>query len=279
LDDDEEVRVGVHRADGAFVPLPVQPLQAGGKQDGASGAPAQPLRIRIKLGDNVTVERGRSAHAQLSGQLTVLSAQQTEVDGRIEVRGGKLDVSGKTFEIESGVVTFAGNDPGNPTITATARWDAPGYTVYADYRGDVKTGRITLHAEPPLTQDEIASLLLFGSPDGSAGAGSDKAGLAISVVGDSAVKGLNKVLDDFTHLDVHARVDTTTGSARPELVFQVSPRVSAKVTRAVGAPAAGESPDRTFLTLELRLKRAWALSAVFGDHGASALDLIWRKRY
>jgi hypothetical protein len=90
---------------------------------------------------------------------------------------------------------------------------------------------------------------------------------------------LNQVLDDFTRLDVSARVDTTTGSPRPELVFQVSPRVSAKVTRAIGAPAAGESPDRTFLTLELRLRRAWALSAVFGDHGASALDLIWRRRY
>ena len=31
--------------------------------------------------------------------------------------------------------------------------------------------------------------------------------------------------------------------------------------------------------LELRLKRAWALSAVFGDHGGSALDVIWRRRY
>ena len=57
------------------------------------------------------------------------------------------------------------------------------------------------------------------------------------------------------------------------------PGVAAKVTRAVGAPPIGESPDRTFLTLELRLRRAWALSAMFGDKGASALDLIWRKRY
>jgi autotransporter translocation and assembly factor TamB len=33
------------------------------------------------------------------------------------------------------------------------------------------------------------------------------------------------------------------------------------------------------VTLELRLRRAWALSAVLGDHGASSLDLIWRRRY
>jgi translocation and assembly module TamB len=208
-------------------------------------------------------------------------ADETDVSGRIEVRGGKLDVQGKTFEIERGVVTFEGDDPANPTITATARWDAPGYTVYAEYLGDVKTGRIRLHSEPPLTDSEIASLLLFGSPDGTPGASSSSsdAALAISVAGDTAAKGLNRALDDFTNLDVSARIDTTTGSARPELVFQVSPRVSAKVTRAVGTPLYGESPDRTFLTLELRLKRAWALSAMFGDRGASALDLIWRRRY
>ena len=124
-------------------------------------------------------------------------------------------------------------------------------------------------------------MLLFGSPEGTPGGSGDSsiAALAISVAGDTAAKGLNQVLDDFTNLDVSARIDTTTGSARPELVFQVSPRVSAKVTRAVGTPAVGESPDRTFLTLELRLRRSWALSALFGDRGASALDLIWRKRY
>jgi TamB, inner membrane protein subunit of TAM complex len=147
--------------------------------------------------------------------------------------------------------------------------------------GDVKTGRIKLRSEPPLTPSEIANLLLFGSPEGSAAGGGDPntAALAVGLAGDTAAQGLNRALDDFTKLDVSARIDTTTGSARPELVFQVSPRVSARVTRAIGAPSAGQAADRTFLTLELRLKRAWALSAVFGDRGGSALDLIWRRRY
>jgi autotransporter translocation and assembly factor TamB len=281
LANDDDIEVGAQRADGKFVAIPVQPLKPGGKTEMASGELPRLLRIQVKLGKNVVVERGRTAQAQLTGQLLILSGTETEVTGRIELRGGKLDVSGKTFEIERGVITFEGNDPGNPTITATARWDAPGYTVYAEYFGDVQNGRIKLHSEPPLTRDEIASLLLFGSPEGSPVGGNDQnaAALAFGVAGDTATKGLNQVLDDFTNLDVSARVDTTTGSARPELVYQVSPRVSAKVTRAIGAPAAGESPDRTFLTLELRLKRAWALSAIFGDHGASALDLIWRRRY
>lgn len=279
LDGPQDIRVGVRRADGVFVPLPVQPLEPGGGSD-APASDEAPLVVLVELGRDVTVERGRTAQAQLTGKLRVETAPETRVTGRIEVRGGKLDVQGKNFEIERGVVTFDGKDPANPTITATARWDAPDYTVYADYVGDVENGRIKLRAEPSLTQDEIASLLLFGSPEGSVGSGStDEAALAVGVAGDTAAKGLNQVLDDFTNLDVSARVDTTTGSARPELVMRVSPRVAAKVTRAVGTPAVGESPDRTFLTLELRLRRAWALSAVLGDRGASALDLIWRRRY
>lgn len=280
LDAHQDIRVGVHRADGKFVSLPLQPLEpkTGSAREEAQ---SQPLRVRVKLGDKVIVKRDRTATAQLTGQLTILAGNETDVQGRIEVRSGKLDVQGKIFEIERGVVTFEGNDPANPTITATARWDAPGYTVYAEYLGDVQNGRIKLHSEPPLTASEIASLLLFGSPDGAPGASGDSsnAALAVSVAGDTAAKGLNQALDDFTNLDVSARIDTTTGRARPELVFQVTPRISAKVTRAVGAPAVGESPDRTFLTLELRLKRSWALSALFGDRGASALDLIWRRRY
>jgi autotransporter translocation and assembly factor TamB len=147
----------------------------------------------------------------------------------------------------------------------------------------VKAGKLTLRSEPPLTQPEIVSLLLFGSPEGSLGqsngGGGGAAATAVGVAGDTAVRGFNRVMSDFTHLDVSARIDTSTGSARPEIVVQVTPRLTTRVARAIGDPPPGESPDRTFLTLELRLQRSWAISAVIGDRGASILDLLWRKRY
>jgi translocation and assembly module TamB len=279
LERPSEVRVGVRRADGKFVSLPVQPLEPDTEtsEDAPSGSP---LSVRLRLGD-VTVERGRAATAQLTGELRVKTGKPTSVNGRIEIKGGELDVQGKRFEIERGVVVFDGGDASNPTITATARWDSPtDHSVYAEYVGDVETGKIKLHSEPPLTQDEIVSLLLFGTLDGTMGTGEgNQASMAVTLAGGTVAQGLNRALSAFSNLDLSARVDTSTGSPRPELVFQVTPRVSAKVSRAVGVPSAGEAPDRTFLTLELRLQRAWALSAVFGDRGGSALDLIWRHRY
>jgi autotransporter translocation and assembly factor TamB len=276
---DEHVKVGVYRDDGKFAAVPIQPLASSAKDEDDKQTQT---RVRIHLG-SVWIERALQVKAQLGGDLTMTSGDPPRVDGEINLRGGKLDVNGKTFDIESGTVAFSGTDTSDPTITATARWDSPaGYTVYADYSGTVKAGKLTLHSEPQLTQTEIVSLLLFGTPEGSLGAtdnGGGATATAVGVAGDTATKGFNRVMSDFTNLDVSARIDTSTGSARPELVVQVTPRLTTRVTRAVGEPSPGQSPDRTFLTLELRLQRAWALSAIVGDRGASSLDLIWRRRY
>jgi translocation and assembly module TamB len=286
LEPPEAVRVGVHRADGEFAPLPIRPLEPETQEEATGAEPSRGLRVHIKLGPDIVVERGQQVKVQLAGELEQVSANgESRLTGRIELKGGKLDVQGKTFDIERGVVTLDGSNPPNPTITATARWDSPaGYTVYAEYAGTAKNGEIRLRSEPPLTQDEIASLILFGAPDGTVGAGSGSGGdgnaaMAVGVAGDTAAKGLNQALSRFTDLDVTARIDTSTGSARPEIVVQVTPRLTARITRAIGEPAPGQSPDRTFLTLELRLRQAWSLLARVGDRGASTLDLIWRKRY
>lgn len=310
LEPAEDIRIGTHRSDGQFVAIPLQPF------DSADSDEQEPslTRVRVRLGDSVWIERGSQVRVQIAGNLAIESGAEQRIDGRIEVRGGRLDVSGKRFEIERGLISFDQTTPPNPTVTATARYDSPaGYVVYADYAGTAKDGKLRLHSEPVLTQDEILSLLLFGSPEGSfatsgsggttgglgssgsdrsspgnsataadgqsSGTGSSTAGAAVSIAGGTATKGLNKALSDFTSLDVSTRIDTSTGSARPELVMQLTPRLTTRITRAIGEPAPGQSLDRTFLTLELRLKRAWSASAVVGDHGASRFDLIWRKRY
>lgn len=276
LDEPEQIRVGTRLADGDFVTLPVQPLEGS-----ASRAPATQTELEVNLGRSVWLRRGRQLEVQLAGRVLLRQGLESTVNGTIELQGGTLDVQGKRFEIERGVVTFI-KDPSNPTITAVARWDSPeSYSVYAEYAGTAQEGKLTLRSEPPLTDNEILTLLMFGTPDGTfgSGQGSGNAQAALGVAGGTAAQGLNRVLSNITDLEVSARMDTSTGTARPELVVQLSPRVTARVTRAVGEPSIGQSPDRTTLTLDLRLFKAWSLSTAVGDRGASALDLVWRKRY
>lgn len=279
LDQPAHIRVGYRGNDG-FVRIPLQPISDTSSEAAQGGEPQQ-TTVVVDIGE-VSVKKGDQAEVVLTGQIEASLGEELSVAGKVEARRGKLDISGKQFDIERATVTFTGGKPDDPTISALARYDSPdGYTVYAEYTGTVNSGKLRLRSEPSLSQDEILTLLMFGSPDGSLGAGEsgDSLSTAVSVAGGAATQGLNRALSDVTDLDVSTRIDTSTGSPRPELVLQLTPRVTAKVTQALGEPIPGQSPDRTFFTVELRLSRAWALSAMVGDRGASALDLIWRRRY
>lgn len=272
----ENVKIGVFRRDGEFSVIPMQPIKSAGEGADAGGE----TLVRVKIGNDVWVHQGEKFDVRFRGGVDVRLGEELRLNGKIELAGGTLDVSGKRFEIETGTITLSGPVE-QALVTATARWDSPaGYSVYADFSGTVSDGKIELRSEPPLARDEVLSLLLFGTPDGSVGSGSgDQASTAASVAGDTAAAGLNQLLTRFTELDVSARIDTSTGSARPELVLQVTPRLTARVTRALGEPAPGQSPDRTFFTLELRLQRRWSLATIVGDHGGTALEIVWRLRY
>ncbi|MEO7037868.1 MAG: translocation/assembly module TamB domain-containing protein [Polyangiaceae bacterium] len=279
LDPAKGVRIGTRQERGGFVTLPLQPLK-----DSDPSKNEAPMIVDLNLGSQLNVERGDTTKVQLGGNLRLVMGDPMTMNGIIQLRGGKLDVSGKQFEVESGSVTFAG-DPANPTIVASASWDsgdADKHRVTATFRGTLKKGKLDLRSEPPLTQDEILSLLLTGSADGSLGGGSTGGGnaaTAIGAVGGAATQGLNRALSNISNLDVSTRVDTSSGSARPELVIQISPRVAAQITRALGEPPPGAPPDLTFLTFDFRVLSHWSIAALIGDRGESGLDLVWRKRY
>jgi translocation and assembly module TamB len=255
--------------------LPVQPV------DDEPGEPMQ-MVAKLRLGNDIWIEQGTTLRVRLGGELTYRAFPEARMTGQIRISSGKLDVQGKLFEIQEGTITFQGN-PTNPIVVVTATWESPeGIVVYAEYRGPVEGGKLTLRAEPALTRDQIVSLLLFGSPDGSfgSGEGGSSAGAATSVGGGVATQGLNRAMGDLTSLDVSTRIDTSeAGSPRPELVWQLTPRVSAQLGYNIEAPAPGKSPDRTLLTLEFRLFRRWLLASTFGDRGSTLLDLLWRYRY
>lgn len=275
LDDAQNIRIGVRVDPKSFHALPLQPLE-----EPAEKTDSRTI-IVVTLG-RVWVHQGTTLDARLAGKLRVELTDEARVAGTIRIPRGKVDVSGKMFEIEQGTITFQPNDPANPVVVATARYDSPdGTRVYADFLGPVKTGKLHLRSQPPLSEDQILSLLLFGDKDGSfgsGGSGSDAA-TAVSVGGAQATQGLNAALGDVTDLDVTTRVDTSRGSPTPELVIQLTRRLSAEIGHYLGNPGLGQAPDRTFVTLDFRIRRRWSLATTVGDQGGTSVDAIWRHRY
>src|SRR5690606_12293777 len=147
LEQAEHVRVGYFRQDREFVTVPLQPLEE-------PSAPSDQLTIvTVDLGD-LSVEQGDQVEVGVGGKITAKLGNELDVTGKLETKRGTLFISGKTFEIERGTVTFTGGPPDTPIISAVARYDSPaGYTVYAEYTGTASEGKLGLRSEPPLSQD------------------------------------------------------------------------------------------------------------------------------
>lgn len=280
LEPDKHVRVGV-RAGREFVAIPLKEPEKP-REDSSTN-----IRIAVKLGDDVVVRRDTTINIIATGAPVVEVSDKTRMRGGIRITRGRLELQGKQFTIDRGEVNFVGDEPSDPIVFATAFWDAPdGTRVFADFSGKVSAGKLALRSEPSLTQQEILSLILFGSTTGSFGSSpppgrEESTGVkAVGMAGGVVTEGVNKAISGITTADISTRVDTSdAASPRPELAVQISKKVSASVGYKLGVPAPGDNPDRTELTVDWRFVRNWSLTAVVGDQGSTALDLVWRYRY
>jgi translocation and assembly module TamB len=294
LDDEPTVRIGTHTAEG-FVSLLRGPPKPGAKPaaklaPGGTGKPAPSaggVLVRIALGREVRLYRTNAIDAWLSGKVHALvRGSRLEVSGAVQVDRGFVEIQGRRFGIEHAMASFdPTRPPDDPTVTATAVYDAPDATrIFAEYTGTAETGKLRLHSDPALEQTEILSLIAFGTREGgesSGGSGSAGAvGTAASAGGGIAAQGLNKVLSNITPVDITTRVDTSDAQdPRPEVAVAITDKVSASVGYRVSLPMPGQNPDRSMLRVEYRFRPRWLLETTVGDKGTSIVDLVWKLRY
>jgi translocation and assembly module TamB len=281
------VRVGLQRPGQGFVARPLDgPTDAGKASSGAS----RTLKVTVALGPDLEIKRGTTLDVRLAGSPTVTVADDVRATGQVRLERGTIDVQGKTFTLQNGTVTFV-DDPTNPQVVLTASWPAPdGTTIYADFVGPLKTGKVTLRADPPRTQNEILSLVLFGTTDeqtsSSTGATAQQSGAVGAAAGaatapiNQALGGVNQMLDKFGLVGgISTKVDTSQTTPRPEVELQIARDISIQVAWVLGVPPPGTNPDSTLFTLDWRFLRSWSLETTVGDAGTSILDLVWQHRY
>ncbi|MGH7438821.1 MAG: translocation/assembly module TamB domain-containing protein, partial [Polyangiaceae bacterium] len=229
---------------------------------------------------------GTTLDVVLTGKPTIALDSDVRAGGEIRLQRGTIDIQGKDFTLDNGTVTFTG-DPTNPQVALTAKWEAPNqYTVYADFIGPLKTGKVTLRSEPTLAQNEIISLILLGSADdaSSAPSSSTGGGQGLNVVGGAAgaaaTQPINRMLDSFGLAGgVSTKIDTSGTSPRPEVEVRIARDITLQVAWVLGVPPPGTNPDSTLVTLNWHFLRKWSLETTVGDAGTSIVDLVWQQRY
>lgn len=281
LQDAEGIFIGTQLKNDEWIEIPLQPISNNTKADSAWR-----LLIKIDLGRKLWLEQGPTRRVQLAGKFQIDAADEVQMSGQIRIPRGHIEINGRMFEIREGTLSFQENDPSNPILFADARWtSSEGITVIARFSGPVKSGEMTLSSEPALPEDQVLSLLLFGDTSGLSNLGADQAESdstmqAAKVGGSFAAQGLNKALSRVDAVDLSTRMSSSeSGGVRPEVVMQLTNSLSAQLGYNLEEPSPGKSPDRTLLSVELRVIGGHSLSATVGDRGSSLLDWVWRYKY
>lgn len=276
------VMTGVYEPSGEFKELPLQLVEE--HEAGERKSRPTTVVVNVELGKHVLVKRPTQLEARFTGNPVFETAGgKTTGRGQIQIVGGWLDVLGKRFTLEQGTVTFQKEALDNPVIVASARWDSPGgTTVRAEFRGPVKSGKLTLSSSPPLSDSAILSLLVLGTTEGTTAGGAEAGGVAsgaAAVGGGLVTRGLDKALTSLTHLEITTRIDTSENTPRPEVMVRVTRRLAIELSYNPYSSTLVGRQDHALLTFTFTLPKSWALETTVGDAGTSIVDLIWRHRY
>lgn len=283
LDPDPTVTIGVRHKNGKLDTNAVRKARGGTGGVTAKAEENLVTRMSVVLGDNVRLE-GRGLDVALGGRTIVELNEELKVTGRIDLRGGSIEVHGRRFTVDHGTVTFPeGGDPGNPTIVARAYWDAPDRTrVWVDYAGPLKGGKLTLSSEPSYPLNEILSVLLFGRPDpnmASAEGGASASGSATAVGTGFFAADVNRALSEIDeNLDIET--DTLSGNRwRAKLGRSFFDR-RLKVQFGLAPGRANyRDPDTGFLFLNWQFVPKWSVQMTGGNTGTTILDVLFQHRY
>ncbi len=279
LEPDKHIEVGIRRPNGKLEPILEDRRRAQAAEE------EQPIttRFTVVLGNQVTLE-GQGLNVQLGGKTVIEIAQEVTVTGRIDLRGGSIEVHGRRFTIDRGSVTFPeGGEPSNPTVVASAYWDAPDRTrIWVEFAGPLKSGSLTLRSEPAYSKNEILSILLFGRPDpnmATAGQRPTEAGTgqATAIGSGFVATDINRALAE---LDENLQIETDTLSGnrtRTKVGYRIGRTLRLQVGYAPGQSY--REPDTTFAFLDWQFLPKWSLLATQGNRGTSILDVIFQHRY
>ncbi len=123
------------------------------------------MDFKITADDRIFI-RGRGLESEWSASITAVTEKQTGlILGRMKLRRGWLDFSGRRFNLTHGEITFDRLSLNNPLVDIRAEYEtSDGVTAIITVSGRADEPNITLTANPPSPSGDIMALILFGKP-------------------------------------------------------------------------------------------------------------------
>jgi autotransporter translocation and assembly factor TamB len=240
-----------------------RPAAPGGPADGGL---ALPLRVVVKLDDNLVV-RNRTAHLRVGGRLSVEgSTAQPAVLGAVEVRDGTVVFRDRRFTVVSATARFLDPRRIDPFLDAAATARIREYDVTVRLSGRTDNVEVRLHSTPPLSEEDLLALVAFGVTR------AELEQSATGVVAEEAARVIVRDLLGFEGFGPLASSDPSKPAGR----LQVGTRVAERSTLPGQAP---DSRGDQRVTVEYRLAGPLSVVGERGVHGGYSAGLVLRLRF
>ncbi|MFN3619717.1 translocation/assembly module TamB domain-containing protein [Sphingorhabdus sp.] len=256
---------------------PVGRARVSGDADAIRSLPSNwKLDIRLEAPDELYVS-GMGLESEWGANLRVTGTSDAPlISGDMELVRGTLGFAGRSFELESGRISFNGGPASNPSIRVAAASEVDGTTVRVNIRGTGQNPDISFSSTPALPQDEIMARILFGNSIGELSAiqAIQLAGSLNSLRGGAG--GLNPlgVLQSATGLD-RLRIlgaDEKTGRDMAVAFGQY-------ITNDVYVEIVTDARGYTATQLEISLTPALSVLSQIGSGGTSNVNVRYKKDY
>jgi translocation and assembly module TamB len=248
-----------------------------GDADAISSLPSNwQLDIRLEAPDKLYVS-GMGLESEWAANLRITGTSDAPlISGDMELVRGTLGFAGRSFELESGRISFNGGPASNPSIRVTAASAVDGTTVRVNIAGTGQNPAISFSSTPALPQDEIMAQILFGNSiaELSAIQAVQLAGSLNSLRGGSG--GLNPlgVLQSATGLDRLRLLNADANSGRETAVA-----FGQYITNDVYVEIVTDARGYTATQLEISLTRALSVLSQIGTGGTSNVNIRYKKDY
>ena len=234
------------------------------------------LDINLVAPDELYVS-GMGLESEWGANLKVTgTSSEPRIAGEMQLVRGTLGFAGRSFELESGRISFNGGPASNPSIRVAAASEVDGTTVRVNIRGTGQNPDITFSSTPALPQDEIMARILFGNSIGELSA-IQAIQLAASLNNlRGGAGGLNPlgVLQSATGLD-RLRIlgaDEKTGRGTAVAFGQY-------ITNDVYVEIVTDARGYTATQLEISLTPALSVLSQIGSGGQSNVNVRYKKDY
>lgn len=178
-----------HSVSSSVVPLKV--VRPGEKVEEdhvkTSMGPVLGLDLTIKSAGQILVQ-GFGLFTDMAGSLHITgTADAPSVAGGMKMQNGHIDLSGISLDFTKGVIGFKGTNVDrkiDPSLDFEVKKSVEGNTVKLLITGYASSPKITLTSSPPISQDRVLAMLLFGVDSQSLSATQmAEIGLALATLG------------------------------------------------------------------------------------------------